>query len=44
MPVLVGEMGALFRKLGEGGVTPLLIKQNAEWVSKLADRGDYRSG
>ncbi|KAB2912636.1 MAG: ABC transporter ATP-binding protein [Hyphomicrobiaceae bacterium] len=38
MPVLVEEMGALFRKLKESGVTLLLVEQNVEWALKLADR------
>ncbi len=38
MPVLVEEMGVLFRKLKESGVTLLLVEQNVEWALKLADR------
>ena len=38
MPVLVEEMGALFRRLREEGVTLLLVEQNVEWALKLADR------
>jgi branched-chain amino acid transport system ATP-binding protein len=38
MPVLVEEMGVLFRRLRDQGVTLLLIEQNVEWALKLADR------
>jgi branched-chain amino acid transport system ATP-binding protein len=38
MPVLVEEMGALFRQLRERGVTLLLVEQNVEWALSLADR------
>ncbi len=38
MPVLVEEMGALFRRLREQGTTLLLVEQNVEWALKLADR------
>lgn len=38
MPVLVEEMGALFRRLRDAGVTLLLIEQNVEWALRLADR------
>jgi branched-chain amino acid transport system ATP-binding protein len=38
MPVLVEEMGALFRKLRDQGVTLLLVEQNVEWALRLADR------
>ena len=38
MPVLVEEMGVLFRKLRDQGVTLLLIEQNVEWALHLADR------
>jgi branched-chain amino acid transport system ATP-binding protein len=38
MPVLVGEMGALFRRLRDHGVTLLLVEQNVEWALRLADR------
>jgi branched-chain amino acid transport system ATP-binding protein len=38
MPVLVEEMGILFRKLRDSGVTLLLVEQNVEWALKLADR------
>ena len=38
MPVLVEEMGALFRRLREEGITLLLVEQNVEWALKLADR------
>jgi branched-chain amino acid transport system ATP-binding protein len=38
MPVLVEEMGDLFRRLRERGVTLLLVEQNVEWALKLADR------
>lgn len=38
MPVLVEEMGALFRRLREQGVALLLVEQNVEWALKLADR------
>ncbi len=38
MPVLVEEMGILFRKLKDSGVTLLLVEQNVEWALKLADR------
>jgi len=38
MPVLVEEMGALFRRLRDQGVTLLLVEQNVEWVLRLADR------
>ena len=38
MPVLVEEMGVLFRKLREQGKTLLLVEQNVEWALRLADR------
>ncbi|MBX9589684.1 MAG: ABC transporter ATP-binding protein [Hyphomonadaceae bacterium] len=38
MPVLVEEMGVLFRKLRDSGITLLLVEQNVEWALKLADR------
>jgi branched-chain amino acid transport system ATP-binding protein len=38
MPVLVEEMGTLFRQLKDSGVTLLLVEQNVEWALKLADR------
>ncbi|MEW6641903.1 MAG: ABC transporter ATP-binding protein [Pseudomonadota bacterium] len=38
MPVLVEEMGVLFRRLRDAGVTLLLIEQNVEWALRLADR------
>jgi branched-chain amino acid transport system ATP-binding protein len=38
MPVLVEEMGALFRQLRDRGTTLLLIEQNVEWALRLADR------
>ncbi|MDQ8726178.1 ABC transporter ATP-binding protein [Bradyrhizobium sp. LHD-71] len=38
MPVLVEEMGALFRRLRTQGVTLLLVEQNVEWALRLADR------
>jgi branched-chain amino acid transport system ATP-binding protein len=38
MPVLVEEMGALFRKLRDQGVPLLLVEQNVEWALRLADR------
>ncbi|MBR1222408.1 ABC transporter ATP-binding protein [Bradyrhizobium sp. U87765 SZCCT0131] len=38
MPVLVEEMGALFRRLRDAGVTLLLVEQNVEWALRLADR------
>ncbi len=38
MPVLVEEMGALFRRLREEGTTLLLVEQNVEWALNLADR------
>lgn len=38
MPVLVEEMGALFRRLRDQGVTLLLVEQNVEWALRLADR------
>ena len=38
MPVLVEEMGVLFRRLRDQGVTLLLVGQNVEWALKLADR------
>lgn len=38
MPVLVDEMGMLFRQLRDRGVTLLLVEQNVEWALKLADR------
>lgn len=38
MPVLVEEMGELFRRLKETGVTLLLVEQNVEWALNLADR------
>ncbi|MCL6708532.1 ABC transporter ATP-binding protein [Pseudomonas sp. R2.Fl] len=37
MPVLVEEMGALFRRLREQGTTLLLVEQNVEWALRLAD-------
>ncbi|MEP9348372.1 ABC transporter ATP-binding protein [Xanthobacter sp. KR7-225] len=38
MPVLVEEMGALFRTLRDQGTTLLLVEQNVEWALKLASR------
>lgn len=38
MPVLVEEMGVLFRRLRDQGVTLLLVEQNVEWALRLADR------
>ncbi|MFG1360929.1 ABC transporter ATP-binding protein [Xanthobacter pseudotagetidis] len=38
MPVLVEEMGALFRTLRDQGTTLLLVEQNVEWALKLAGR------
>ena len=38
MPVLVEEMGVLFRRLRDQGVTLLLVEQNVEWALQLADR------
>jgi branched-chain amino acid transport system ATP-binding protein len=38
MPVLVEEMGTLFRQLKNSGVTLLLVEQNVEWALMLADR------
>ncbi|MGK6316897.1 ABC transporter ATP-binding protein [Neorhizobium sp. DT-125] len=38
MPVLVEEMGVLFRQLRNEGTTLLLVEQNVEWALKLADR------
>lgn len=38
MPVLVEEMGVLFRRLRNQGVTLLLVEQNVEWALRLADR------
>jgi branched-chain amino acid transport system ATP-binding protein len=38
MPVLVEEMGVLFRRLRDSGVTLLLVEQNVEWALRLADR------
>lgn len=38
MPVLVEEMGALFRRLRDEGTTLLLVEQNVEWALKLANR------
>jgi len=38
MPVLVEEMGTLFRRLRDEGVTLLLVEQNVEWALKLASR------
>lgn len=38
MPVLVEEMGDLFRKLRASGMTLLLVEQNVEWALNLADR------
>jgi branched-chain amino acid transport system ATP-binding protein len=38
MPVLVEEMGTLFRRLRDQGVTLLLVEQNVEWALRLADR------
>jgi branched-chain amino acid transport system ATP-binding protein len=38
MPVLVEEMGDLFRALKASGVTLLLVEQNVEWALNLADR------
>ena len=38
MPVLVEEMGVLFRRLRDTGVTLLLIEQNVEWALRLASR------
>jgi branched-chain amino acid transport system ATP-binding protein len=38
MPVLVEEMGMLFRRLRDDGVTLLLVEQNVEWALHLADR------
>ncbi|MGP9812687.1 ABC transporter ATP-binding protein [Rhodopseudomonas sp. NSM] len=38
MPVLVEEMGRLFRGLREHGTTLLLVEQNVEWALNIADR------
>ncbi|MBB6307383.1 branched-chain amino acid transport system ATP-binding protein [Xanthobacter tagetidis] len=38
MPVLVEEMGTLFRTLRDQGTTLLLVEQNVEWALKLAGR------
>ena len=38
MPVLVEEMGVLFRRLRDQGITLLLVEQNVEWALRLADR------
>ena len=38
MPVLVEEMGGLFRTLRDQGTTLLLVEQNVEWALKLASR------
>ncbi len=38
MPVLVEEMGVLFRRLRDSGVTLLLGEQNVEWALRLASR------
>ena len=38
MPVLVEEMGVLFRRLRDQGMTLLLVEQNVEWALRLADR------
>ncbi|MEP9353748.1 ABC transporter ATP-binding protein [Xanthobacter sp. KR7-65] len=38
MPVLVEEMGALFRRLRDQGTTLLLVEQNVEWALNLASR------
>jgi len=38
MPILVEEMGVLFRRLRDEGTTLLLVEQNVEWALKLADR------
>jgi branched-chain amino acid transport system ATP-binding protein len=38
MPVLVEEMGRLFRSLREQGTTLLLVEQNVEWALNIADR------
>ena len=38
MPVLVEEMGVLFRRLRDEGTTLLLVEQNVEWALRLADR------
>jgi branched-chain amino acid transport system ATP-binding protein len=38
MPVLVEEMGMLFRRLRDQGKTLLLVEQNVEWALRLADR------
>jgi branched-chain amino acid transport system ATP-binding protein len=38
MPVLVEEMGRLFKALRAQGITLLLVEQNVEWALNLADR------
>jgi len=38
MPVLVEEMGDLFRRLRDDGMMMLLVEQNVEWALNLADR------
>ncbi len=38
MPVLVEEMGDLFRRLRDDGMSMLLVEQNVEWALNLADR------
>ena len=38
MPILVEEMGQLFRSLRAQGVTLLLVEQNVEWALNLSDR------
>jgi branched-chain amino acid transport system ATP-binding protein len=37
-PIVVGEIGRTLRRLGEGGLTVLLVEQNARLTCNVADR------
>jgi branched-chain amino acid transport system ATP-binding protein len=37
-PIVVGEIGLALRRLGEGGLTVLLVEQNARLTCNVADR------